>query len=449
MNNSTKISQTAVIEETKEAKESSSKTDETSDASTRNELDFDCEYTENLPAILNKLNISLAFTSYQAGRLMLVRSDGEALDINFKSFPRPMGLAATEDGLTLGIFTQVINFQREDGLLETIKKPLEKIEKDITAPRIKPKESPKEASKDMAVSAQQEEEINPVNQDNIESKDSSDNEEKEIYEKQYLPVDERVDACFITRSAHYSGMINIHDVDWGDEGLWAVNSSFSCLCTLEPDYSFVPQWKPYFISDLVPEDRCHLNGMTLKDGKPAYVTTFSKYNEVGKWRSGDKFDGTLMDVEKNKILIDGLAMPHSPRWYKDRVYFCNSGYGKICDYHPVTEQLQTIAEVPGFTRGMDFYGPLMFVGLSKVREADVTRPAPLSKKYDQTYSGIWLFDLDDRDDDGQLKEVGHIKFTGNVDQIYDVAVIPDCSFPELIEPNHPRMRNHFCHPEIA
>ena len=66
-----------------------------------------------------------------------------------------------------------------------------------------------------------------------------------------LPVDDRVDACFITRSAHYSGMINIHDIDWGDEGLWAVNSSFSCLCTIEPDSSFVPRWKPHFISELV------------------------------------------------------------------------------------------------------------------------------------------------------------------------------------------------------
>jgi hypothetical protein len=42
------------------------------------------------------LNISLAFTSYQAGRLMLVRSDGKKLDVNFKSFSRPMGLAVID-----------------------------------------------------------------------------------------------------------------------------------------------------------------------------------------------------------------------------------------------------------------------------------------------------------------------------------------------------------------
>lgn len=413
------------------------------------ELDFGCEYSDNLPTILKELNISLAFTSYQAGRLMLVRSDGDSLDVNFKSFPRPMGLATTENGLTLGIFTEIINFQREDGLLSKIKQPLEKIENDVTAPRIKPKE--KETAVEIKnggvgiEGAGSQSELTP---EQLEKQQQARQMQKDYQEKLYEPVDERVDSCFITRSAHYSGMINIHDIDWGNEGLWAVNSSFSCLCTLEPDSSFVPRWKPHFISELVPEDRCHLNGMTLKDGKPAYVTTFSQFDEVGMWRKGDKFNGTLMDVKTNQILIDGLAMPHSPRWYQDRVYFCNSGYGLVCSYHPDTKQIDTIAEVPGFTRGMDFYGPLMFVGLSKVREADVARPAPLAKKYDETYSGIWLFNLDDNTALGHKKEVGHIKFTGNVDQIYDIAVIPNCSFPELIEPGHPRMRNHFCHPEL-
>jgi len=430
------------------------KTNDDDLASVYNELDFGCEYTDNLPVILKELNISLAFTSYQAGRLMLVRSDGEKLDVNFKSFPRPMGLTATDDGLTLGIFTQIINFKREDGLLDMIKQPLQRIEDDITAPRIKAKETPNADKQDIEANKQdnslskdytadnKEEDLTQLTPEQLAKVEEQQKKMKEYQEKLNAAVDERVDACFITRSAHYSGMINIHDIDWGDEGLWAVNSSFSCLCTLDPDYSFVPRWKPHFISELVPEDRCHLNGMTLKDGKPAYVTTFSQFDEAGMWRKGEQFNGTLMDVEQNKVLIDGLAMPHSPRWYKDKVYFCNSGHGLICSYDPETKITETLAEVPGFTRGMDFYGPIMFVGLSKVRQADVTHPAPLAEKHDETYSGIWLFNLDNN------SEIGHIKFTGNVDQIYDIAVIPDCSYPELIEPSHPRMRNHFSHPEL-
>jgi len=421
------------------------------------ELDFSAEHSDNLPLILKKLNISLAFTSYQAGRLMLVRSDGENIDINFKSFHRPMGLTVTEDSLTLGTFSQIIKFQREDGLLEKIKQPLEKIENDITAPRIKAKDAENivsTAEEDVEQQAVPES-TQELEKDELTAEEKLKREEtrkqiKAYQEKQFSPVDERVDSCFITRSAHYSGMINIHDIDWGDEGLWAVNSSFSCLCTVEADSSFVPRWKPHFISDLVPEDRCHLNGMTLKDGKPAYVTTFSQEDKAGNWRSKNgKFDGTLMDVASNKILIDGLAMPHSPRWHNGYVYFCNSGHGLLCRYNPETKVTETIAEVPGFTRGMDFYGSLLFVGLSKIRQGDVTRPAPLGEKYDETFSGIWVFNLDDINDKGYVAEVAHISFTGNVDQIYDIAILPNTHFPELIEPTHPRMRNHFCHPELV
>lgn len=422
------------------------------DFSIHDDLDFNCQYSDNLPEVLKKLNISLAFTSYQAGRLMLIRSDGKNLDVNFKSFPRPMGLSVTDEGITLGIFTQIINFQREDGLIDQLKQPLKTIKDDITAPRIKAKESDTEVSA-KADNMNNSDDIAKLTKELIPEQlvaQKQQQEKMEAYQaKLFAPVDEKVDACFITRSAHYSGMINIHDIDWGDEGLWAVNSSFSCLCTIEPDSSFVPRWKPNFITELVPEDRCHLNGMALKNGKPAYVTTFSTYNEPGMWRKGGKFSGTLMDVEANSIVIEGLAMPHSPRWHEGRVYFCNSGHGHICSYQPKTKTTEILAEVPGFTRGMDFYGPIMFVGLSKVRQGDVSIPAPIAEKLEETHSGIWLFNTEEKNEDGQMKEIGHIKFTGNVDQIYDVAVIPNCSFPELIEPSHPRMRNHFCHPEFS
>ena len=107
------------------------------------QMDYSAEYSDNLPALLKQLNIALVFTSYQAGRLMLVRSDGHQLDINYKSFPRPMGLAVTKNSLTLGVFTQVLKFQREDALLEKIKQPLLPIEQDITAPRLRTSFTPK------------------------------------------------------------------------------------------------------------------------------------------------------------------------------------------------------------------------------------------------------------------------------------------------------------------
>lgn len=413
------------------------------DSSALNQFDFSCEFTENIPKILQSLNISLAFTSYQAGRLMLIRSDGNDLDVNYKSFPRPMGLTASADGLTLGIFTQVINFKRVDSLVEKLKETLSPIEDDITAPRIHLKDEPSVKTGEPLVKNDRSEHEAAEPEESDAERDMRLTREENMrqhQEKQFAPVDERVDACFIARSSHYTGMINLHDIAWGDEGLWVVNSSFSCLCTLEPDFSFVPRWQPHFISELVPEDRCHLNGMALKDGKPAYVTTFSQYDTAGMWRKGEKFNGTLMDVETNKILLNDLTMPHSPRWYQDSVYYCNSGLGLLNRYDPKSNKDETLTELQGFTRGMDFYGPIIFVGLSKVRRGNVLGSVPLANKYEETFSGIWLIDKTSG------KEIGHIKFTGNVDQIYDVAVVPECNFPEMLEPSHPRMRNHFCVP---
>lgn len=371
---------------------------------------FASEYSSNLPAVLKHLNISLAFTSYQAQSLMLVRTDGDSLDINVKQFARPMGLATDASGFTLGVFTQAIRFQREDGLLAQIHQPLPRIEDDPTAPRLD------------------------------RAQDGSD---QHTDERLLAAVDPRVDACFISRSSHYTGMINIHDIDWGDGGLWAVNSSFSCLCTLSPNYSFVPRWKPPFISDLQPEDRCHLNGMTLRDGKPAYVTTFSTADQARQWRTGDHGCGTLIDVARNEIVVDGLSMPHSPRWYRGRVYYCNSGLGQLCCYDPTTGVNQVLAELPGFTRGMDFYGPLLIVGLSTIRASAASQASPLAERCPETLCGLWILNLDD------LSEVGHIRFTGDVAQIYDVAVLTGCCFPEVLEPDHPRLRNHFCFPPLT
>lgn len=376
------------------------------------EMDFQVEYTENLPAVFSRLNISLALTSYQASKLILVRSDEKQLDVSYKTFYRPMGLAVSENGIVLGAFEQVINFQREDALLEMLKTPLVPIEDDETAPRLE--------------------------QDN-----STQDEVRDKYiEGLYKPADSRTDACYIARSSHYTGMINIHDIAWGNEGLWAVNTSFSCLCTLEPGYSFVPRWKPWFISELLPEDRCHLNGMAMKNGEPAYVTTFSQHSSEGKWRQAGLLNGTLIDVKENRILFDDLIMPHSPRYYEGAVYFCESGTGLIYRYDESTGMREIFAEVPGFVRGMDFYGPLMFVGLSRVRVSNVEEPLPLTSKYEETCSGVWVFNLINK------TLVGKVLFSGTVDQIYDVAVVPGCRYPELIEPVNPRMRNHFSFPDL-
>ena len=85
----------------------------------------------------------------------------------------------------------------------------------------------------------------------------------------------------------------------------------------------------------------------------------------------------------------------------------------------------------------------MFVGLSRRRNSDVSAPALIDEKEGETCSGIWLINLENNE------VVGQISFQGNVDQIYDIAILNNTCFPEVIEPSHPRMRNHFCHPGLT
>lgn len=321
---------------------------------------FESVYSDNLPAILQGLNISLVVTSYQAQKLFFIRTKNNEVDINFKTFPRPMGLAVNEKYITLGTYNEIIRFKRNDSVIAK------------------------------------------------------------------LDDSEEVDACFVPNVSHTTGMINIHDIGYGKDGLWVTNSAFSCLATIEPEYSFVPQWKPPFISELVPEDRCHLNGMAMLNGKPRYVTTFNQLDTPKAWREA-VHDGTLIDVETGQVLFSELVMPHSPRCYQGSVYFCESGRGLIWCYDPQTEKTRCIAELPGFVRGMDFYGPLLFVGLSKIRKSEVENPIPLASKYDETFSGVWVVNLNDN------QIVANLKFDGDVNQIYDVAILRDCCFPELIE----------------
>jgi uncharacterized protein (TIGR03032 family) len=76
------------------------------------------------------------------------------------------------------------------------------------------------------------------------------------------------DACSLPRSAHVTGDIAVHELAWAGKELWAVKTRFSCLYTLHPDYSFVPRWRPPFVTDLTADDRCHLNGLALVDAGP-------------------------------------------------------------------------------------------------------------------------------------------------------------------------------------
>ena len=199
----------------------------------------------------------------------------------------------------------------------------------------------------------------------------------------------RHDACFLPRSAHVTGDIDVHEMTWVGDALWFVNTRFSCLCTLDGVHSFVPRWRPPFVSALAPEDRCHLNGLWLSgDGGGAearsprgYATALGETDTPQGWRPRKRDGGVLLEVPSGEVVARGLSMPHSPRWYRDRLWVLESGtggFGYVDDpggtYHEV------VAELPGFTRGLDFLGDFAFVGLSQVRESAVFGGIPVADR---------------------------------------------------------------------
>src|SRR5947209_8566853 len=211
------------------------------------------EYTRTLPALLSQLGVSLLVSTYQAGKVVAVGVAQDQLTLSYHNFERAMGLAVKPDGVAVGARAQVW-FLR-------------------SAP-------------DLAA--------------------------------QVAPAG-RHDACFLTRSAHFTGEIQAHELAWGSphslphsaegrgEELWLVNTAFSCLCTLDGRHSFVPRWRPPFITSLAAEDRCHLNGLALQDGAPKYVTALAETDTPQGWRA-DKIGRHTSELQSRQYLVCRLLL---------------------------------------------------------------------------------------------------------------------------------------------
>src|SRR6516225_5666854 len=96
----------------------------------------------------------------------------------------------------------------------------------------------------------------------------------------------RHDACYLPRTCHVTGDVGVHELAWAGDELWLVSTRFSCLCTPSADYSFVPRWRPPFVTALAAEDRCHLNGLCVLDGRPRFVTALGATDVKDGWRAG-------------------------------------------------------------------------------------------------------------------------------------------------------------------
>jgi uncharacterized protein (TIGR03032 family) len=253
----------------------------------------------------------------------------------------------------------------------------------------------------------------------------------------------RHDACFIPRACHVTGDIRIHDLAWAGDELWLVNTRFSCLCTLDRAYSFVPRWRPPFVSGLASQDRCHLNGLAVVEDRPRFVTALGQADTVEGWRADKAHGGCLIDVATGASILSGLSMPHSPRWHGDRLWLLESGVGSLAVLDAQTGRLQTVAELPGFTRGLDFYGPYAFVGLSQVRETAVFSGIPITEKLAERTCGVWIVDTRNG------RTVGFLRFEAGVQEIFAVQVLPGIRCPEILNEDEQAIANSFVLPDEA
>lgn len=238
----------------------------------------------------------------------------------------------------------------------------------------------------------------------------------------------KYDACYLTRTAHFTGMIHGHELEWAGDELWAVNTLFSCLCTIKDGFSFVPQWKPPFISGLAAQDRCHLNGLTMENGKPRYVTAMAEADTPGGWRPTKATSGCVIDVPSSETVCRGLAMPHSPRLHGGRLWVLDSGHGRLSVVDTATGKAEPVAELPGYTRGLAFHGDFAFVGLSKIRETSVFGGIPIAERREQLKSGVAVVDL------RSGKQVSVLLFNSGVDEIFAVQVLPGVRCPVVSGP---------------
>lgn len=258
-----------------------------------------------------------------------------------------------------------------------------------------------------------------------------------------LSPEGRHDACFVPRSTLFTGDIRVHDVAWASGELWAVATRFSCLATFDGQHNFVPRWRPPFITALAAEDRCHLNGLAVVEDRVKFVTALGTSDSAGGWRATKADGGVIMDIESNEVVVAGLSMPHSPRWYRDRLWVLESGQGSLATVDLATGRVETVARLPGFTRGLAFAGRYAFVGLSEVREANTFGGLPLTARLEDRECGIWVVDIET----GQT--VAYLRFEEVVQEMFDVAVLPGIRFPELLEPGAEPVLNSFVLPRAA
>ena len=321
--------------------------------------------SRRLPEWMGKAGCSLAFTTYQAGKLFLIglQPDGR-LSIFERSFPRCMGLASTAEGRQLILGAQYQIYRLDNAL--------------------------------------------------------SSGESAEGF-----------DALYVPRLSWITGDLDAHDMAYDGIGRpMFISTLFSCLATVSDGFSFKPLWRPGFISKLVPEDRCHLNGLAAENGEARYATAVSTSDVSDGWRDKRADGGVLIDIGSDQVVLEGLSMPHSPRLYRGRVWLLNSGAGQFGFADLETGRFEPVAFCPGYARGLTMIGDYAVIGLSLARKTRTFHGLPLDGALQdhgaEARCGLIVVDITSGD------TVAWLRIEGIVDELYDVVALPSIQRPSAL-----------------
>ena len=227
------------------------------------------------------------------------------------------------------------------------------------------------------------------------------------------------DYIWLERAKYLTGPIDAHDVAVSNRQIFAVNTAWSCISVFGFEDSFKPIWRPAFISSHSPTDRCHLNGMALREGKPAYATALGKSNEPAGWKADIVNGGVLMETKSKSIMADSLSLPHSPVYIGERneLWFLQSGAGSVCRFDWEKKCVVPVVETGLFIRGLAIQNQIAFVGFSQLRKSSKTFK-PLKDKLQGELCGVLAADLNT----GAI--LGKMTFGDPVQELYDVSIFP-------------------------
>lgn len=340
---------------------------------------IECSISSSFAEWMSQAGGTLAITTYQAGKVAFIGWDGQQVTLLMRDFDKPLGLATQPGRMALATRHEVVLF--------------------ANAPLLAP--------------------------DYLEDQRG------------------RYDALYLPRAAYFTGDLNIHDLAYGEDGLWIVNTRFCCLSALSKDFSFVPRWKPPFLSDIVPEDRCHLNGLAMDQGKPRFVTALGTTDSVGGWRERKATGGVILDVASGEVVLGGLAMPHSPRMYDGALWVLNSGTGQLLCIDPVKGTHGVVCELPGYLRGLCFLGPFALIGMCQIRERHIFGGLPVQEKYPKLHCGIAIIDLRT----GQ--QVALFEFTAGCQELYEIAFLPGVRQGMIVHQSMQPAKDAFTAPQFS